>query len=88
LRVLLEIILETLREFIDYDIKSDQESNQKSDQKIINLIKKDSKITIKKICEETMLSQSGVKKIIKKLKEENRIIRVGSLKGGYWKIIN
>jgi len=52
------------------------------------LIKKDSKITIKKICEETMLSQSGVKKIIKKLKEENKIIRVGSLKGGYWKIIN
>ena len=85
---ILEIILKTLQEFINYDIKSDQESNQKSDQKIINLIKNNSKITIKKICEKTMLSQSGVKKIIKKLKEENRIIRVGSLKGGYWKIIN
>ena len=31
-------------------------------------------------------SESGVKKVIKKLKDENIISRVGSLKSGYWEI--
>jgi hypothetical protein len=28
-----------------------------------------------------------VKKVIKKLKDENRVQRVGSLKGGHWKVL-
>jgi DNA-binding Lrp family transcriptional regulator len=33
------------------------------------------------------MSESGVKKIIKKLKDEGRLKRVGSLKAGHWEII-
>jgi predicted HTH transcriptional regulator len=33
------------------------------------------------------MSESGVKKVIKKLKDENRVQRVGSLKGGYWEVL-
>ena len=60
--------------------------NAKSDQKILALIKKNSKVTIREICNSTGLSESGVKKIIKKLKEEGMLVRVGALKGGYWEV--
>ncbi len=68
------------------DAKSDQKSSLKSDQKILALIKKNSKLTIRKICDSTGLSESGVKKVIKKLKDEGALVRVGALKGGYWEV--
>ncbi len=77
---LLDIISKSLKEYI----KESKKSDQKSDQKIIEQIKKNNKITIKELSEKTKLSESGVKKIIKKLKEKNLLIRVGSLKGGHW----
>jgi DNA-binding Lrp family transcriptional regulator len=40
-------------------------------------MRKNNKITIKEICENTGLSEAGVKKIIKKLKDDGTIIRVG-----------
>ena len=81
---MLEIISKSLQEYI----KESKKSNQKSNQKIISLIKKNNKITIQELCDKTNLSQSGIKKIIKKLKDENRLIRVGSLKGGHWEIVD
>ncbi len=32
------------------------------------------------------MSESGVKKVIKKLKDEGTLHRIGSLKSGYWEI--
>ena len=61
-------------------------SSLKSNQKILALIKKNSKVTIREICDTTGLSESGVKKIIKKLKDEGTLVRVGALKGGYWEV--
>jgi len=63
-----------------------QKSSLKSNQKILALIKKNSKITIREICDSTGLSESGVKKIIKKLKDEGALLRVGALKGGHWEV--
>ena len=83
---MLDIILKSLKEFLETDTKGNQKGNQKSNQKILSLIKKDNKITIKQICEKTKLSESGVKKVIKKLKEEEKLVRVGSLKGGHWEV--
>jgi len=83
---MLESILKSLRDFLKNQKKSDQKSNLKSDQKILALMKKNAKITIKEICVSTGLSESGVKKIIKKLKEENIIARIGALKSGYWEV--
>ena len=84
---MLENILQSLRQFLKQEAKSDQKSSQKSDQKVTALMRKNNKITIKEICESTGLSESGVKKIIKKLKDEEVIVRVGSLKGGHWEVI-
>ena len=79
-------ILQSLKQFLKQNAKSDQKSSLKSDQKILALIKKNSKLTIKEICDSTGLSESGVKKVIKKLKDEGMLVRVGSLKGGYWEV--
>ena len=43
-------------------------------------------ITIAELAEATGLSASGVKKNIRKLKEANRIRRVGPDKGGHWEV--
>lgn len=85
---MLEIILKSLQEYIQESAKSDQKSKQKSNQKILALMKQNSQITIAQICSKLDMSESGVKKVIKKLKDEDKIKRVGSLKAGYWEIVS
>ena len=82
----IEFMLEMIFKSIQSTLKSDQKSNYKSDQKVLALMKENSKITIYELMEKLSMSESGIKKIIKKLKDENIISRVGSLKSGHWKI--
>lgn len=67
--------------------ESNQKSNQKSDQKILSLISNNSTVTIRELVMLTGLSESGVKKILRKLKKDGIIRRVGPDKGGHWEII-
>ncbi len=62
-------------------------SDQKSDQKIIELISQNPKITIDELMHKLDFSASGVKKIIKTLKEQGKLKRVGPAKGGHWEVI-
>ena len=64
-----------------------QESNQKSNQKIISAIRNNPMVTIRELQEETGLSESGIKKIIRQLKNDGTIKRIGGDKGGHWEII-
>lgn len=64
--------------------KSNQKSNWKSNQKILEIIRHNSSITIRELQEETGLSESGVKKIIRHLRESGTITREGGAKGGFW----
>ncbi len=82
----IEFMLEMIVKSINITLKSNQQSNLKSDQKILTLIKENSDVTIKELCEIVSMSESGVKKVIKKLKNENKLMRVGSLKSGYWEV--
>ena len=82
----IEFMLEMILKSINTTLKSNQQSNLKSDQKILTLIKENSNITIKELCETISMSESGVKKVIKKLKSQDRLIRVGSLKSGHWEV--
>lgn len=82
----IEFMLEMIYKSIQTTLKSDQKSNYKSDQKVLALMKENSKITIHELMEKLSMSESGVKKVIKKLKDENIISRVGSLKSGHWEI--
>ncbi|OHE08977.1 MAG: cell filamentation protein Fic [Sulfurimonas sp. RIFOXYD12_FULL_33_39] len=84
----IEFMLEMILKSMQNTLKSDQESNYKSDQKVLALMKEDSKITIYELMEKLSMSESGIKKVIKKLKDEDIISRVGSLKSGHWEILS
>jgi len=64
-----------------------EKSSEKSSEKIIRLIKANTQITIKELAEHLNLSARAIEKNISKLKTENRIVRIGSDKGGHWNII-
>ena len=83
---IIKFMLEMILKSIQTTLKSDQKSNYKSDQKVLALMKENSKITIYELMEKLSMSESGIKKVIKKLKDENIISRVGSLKSGHWEI--
>ncbi|MFY4808564.1 winged helix-turn-helix transcriptional regulator [Aliarcobacter butzleri] len=82
----IEFMLEMILKSIQTALKSDQQSNHKSDPKVLSLMKENSKIIIYELMDKLFMSESGVKKVIKKLKDENIISRVGSLKSGHWEI--
>jgi len=54
---------------------------------VFNLIRQNNNITAIEISKQLNISLSTVKRKIKKLKEQNRIERIGSDKAGYWKIV-
>ena len=82
----IEFMLEMILKSIQNTLKSDQKSNYKSDQKVLALMKENSKITINELMERLSMSESGIKKVIKKLKDEGTVSRTGSLKSGYWEV--
>lgn len=53
---------------------------------IINLITVNPKTTTKNIISATGLTRRGLEYQLKKLKETGKIERIGSDKGGYWKV--
>ena len=67
--------------------RSDQKSRQKSDQKIISILTELPTATIAEMMDATGLSSSGVKKILKNLKDANRLRRIGPDKGGHWEVV-
>ncbi|MDY0320709.1 MAG: winged helix-turn-helix transcriptional regulator [Arcobacteraceae bacterium] len=67
---------------------SNQKSSHKSDQKVLELMRQNSKITIKELMQQLSMSESGIKKVIKKLKVEKRLQRLGSLKDGRWEVVS
>jgi ATP-dependent DNA helicase RecG len=64
---------------------------EKTVEKTVELIliemSNNSKITIKELSKITGLSRRGVEYNINKLKEEGKIRRIGSDRGGNWKVI-
>jgi Fic family protein len=81
---MLGCIKESLIEVSKSGLKSDQKSNLKSDQKILEQIRENASVTIAELQEKTGMSESGVKKVLRRLREEGRLKRVGGAKGGHW----
>jgi predicted HTH transcriptional regulator len=54
---------------------------------IIKIISQNKNVSIKNIVKETGKSRATITRLIKELKEKNKIQRIGSDKKGYWKII-
>jgi len=81
-----ESIHQSVKEFLKEYQKSNPKSNLKSDQKIYELMRQDSTITIKELALRLDMSESGIKKMITKLRKEGKIERIGSAKGGMWEV--
>lgn len=74
-----------------FDIVSNKVSNKvtnKTENKILELMRDNPNITIQQIMVKTTLSEPGVKKNLKRLKEKEIIKRIGSNKTGYWEVID
>ena len=80
---MLKCILDSLQEIEE----SNQKSNQKSNRKLLDAVSKNPNITIRELQDFLGMSESGVKKIIRKHKEAGTLVRVGGAKGGHWKIM-
>ena len=69
---------------------SSQKSNQEnitSTQKVIEKLSINPQITISRLAVDLAMSPSGIKKILKAMKESGRIQRVGPDKGGHWEVL-
>ena len=72
-----------------FEVVSNKVSNKvtnKTEDSIIAIIRDNPNITVNQLMIKTSLSEPGVKKNLKQLKEKGIIERVGSNKTGYWKI--
>lgn len=56
--------------------------------KVLRLLEKEPDITAKQLSEKTGFSTRKISRIIRNLREEDRITRIGSARKGYWKINN
>ncbi|MDO5540468.1 MAG: winged helix-turn-helix transcriptional regulator, partial [Eubacteriales bacterium] len=56
------------------------------ERKVLSLLRNKPDITAKQMSEETEFSTRKISRIVKKLREEGKIIRIGSNKKGYWEI--
>lgn len=74
--------------FIRVALKEMVKSNQKSNQKILSEIRQNPSVSIRELQELIGLSESGVKKVLRQLRNDGIIVRVGGAKGGHWEIIN
>lgn len=83
---MLRCLLQSIQEMVESNQKSNPKSNPKSSEKILDAMCANPQLTIKDLQEVTGLSESGVKKIIRSLRADGVIERVGGNKGGFWKV--
>lgn len=84
---MLNCILQTIKEQQKVTDKVADKVTGKSRDKILNLIKANPTITITQLMQELSMSDSGVRKVLRKLQQEGRVVRVGANKNGHWEII-
>ncbi len=80
-------MLQCLKQALNDMAESNHKSNHKSNQKILAAMKQNPLVTIKELQTITGLSESGVKKVIRKLRADGAIQRIGGAKGGHWEVI-
>ena len=90
---MLEIINKSLKYYIkeskkDVPLKVPKNVPLKRLDEIMTLIKKDKNITIIQLASILGVADKTIKRDIAKLKSDNKLIRVGSLKSGHWEIID
>jgi len=78
--------IEFMLEIILQSVKSSVKSSVNTEDKILEYIKQNPKITIKEMATLLNLTTRAIEKQIANLKSDNKIVRVGSARKGYWEI--
>jgi ATP-dependent DNA helicase RecG len=66
--------------------RSREKGKEKSTEKVIGLIAANPRVTTQKMAEALAMSRAGIEKVVRRLKEEGRLKRVGPDKGGRWEV--
>ena len=66
--------------------KSSEKGSVKSSEKIIDAIRQNPSVTIEELAKITQTTTRSVEKNLKKLKDQNRIARIGAANGGKWAV--
>lgn len=74
------------QESIGEDLPTISTEKQKTDDRIVELLKENPKHTSKSLAEAIGITIKGIEKQMSKLKSQGRIERIGSAKGGSWKV--
>ena len=78
---------ETVNETIHQNKKSSKKSSKKSAEGVLAALERNPLLTLAGIAEATGLSVAGVRKVLDKLRADNRIRRIGPDKGGCWEVV-
>ena len=84
---MLRCILETIKQEQIVTDKITDKVTDKSEDKVLALIRNNASITIPAMMRQLAMSDSGVRKILRKLQNEGRLRRVGANKNGHWEIL-
>lgn len=83
---MLRCILQTIKEQQKVTDKVAYKVTDKSEDKLLNIIRAMPAITIRQLMQMLSLSDSGVRKILRRLQQQGRIVRIGANKNGYWQV--
>lgn len=83
---MLRCILQTIKEQQNVTDKVAYKVTDKSEDKLLNIIRATPAITIPQLMQMLSLSDSGVRKILRRLQQLGRIVRIGANKNGYWQV--
>ena len=83
---MLKCILQTINEQQKVTDKVTDRVTDKSENNILNTIQATPTITVAQLMEMLSMSDSGVRKILRKLQQEGRLVRIGANKNGHWEI--
>lgn len=84
----LTIEIKNFKESIDEDLPIAQSEKQKTENRIIELLRENPRHTTKTLADAIGITTKGIEKQLSKLKSQGRIERVGSAKGGSWKVLS
>ncbi len=82
-----EETVEEMESTVEETVEEVENTVEETEEIILNAIRNHSKITAKELMLRTGLSRRGVEYQLDKLKKNNRVQRIGTNKGGKWKVI-
>lgn len=83
---MLRCILQSVKEQQKVTDKVAYKVTDKSEDKLLNIIRETPSITIPQLMQMLSMSDSGVRKILRKLQQQGRLVRIGANKNGHWEI--